>query len=211
MYVCVPIIHTYVSQHNILEQLKLFFPSKREGGGGGGWTEKCVDGKQKIGKVVETKRERMKKESGRKKDNKRRGRERGEKGEKEGEMKGTKRGGGGGEDRGFGRSGHYLPLVFGAPCREGHDRNVLTLPGQQLELMQQVRAAIGSQPLVLVLMSGGPVDISWAKVCTCMGQISNTVSMFLLFHSNTSSSCTGIFRSTSTSKCICSLKINFGC
>ncbi|CAI8041647.1 Probable beta-D-xylosidase 2, partial [Geodia barretti] len=47
--------------------------------------------------------------------------------------------------------------------REGHDRNVITLPGMQLDLMQEVREAIGGRPLVLVLMSGGPVDISWAK------------------------------------------------
>ena len=37
----------------------------------------------------------------------------------------------------------------------------------QLDLMQEVREAIGGRPLVLVLMSGGPVDISWAKVSTC--------------------------------------------
>jgi hypothetical protein len=47
--------------------------------------------------------------------------------------------------------------------REGHDRDVLTLPGMQLGLMQQVQAATSGQPLVVVLMSGGPVDLSWAK------------------------------------------------
>ena len=48
---------------------------------------------------------------------------------------------------------------------EGHDRDVLTLPGMQLQLMQQVKKAMSSStPLIVVLMSGGPVDISWAKV-----------------------------------------------
>jgi len=45
---------------------------------------------------------------------------------------------------------------------EGHDRTVLTLPGKQLDLLQAISSAI-STPLIVVLMSGGPVDISWAK------------------------------------------------
>lgn len=47
---------------------------------------------------------------------------------------------------------------------EGHDRNELTLPGLQAKLLTTVKAAMSSsQPLIVVLMSGGPVDISWAK------------------------------------------------
>ena len=65
----------------------------------------------------------------------------------------------------------FLSLVAPCPCREGHDRDVLTLPGMQLQLMQQVKKATpDSTPLIVVLMSGGPVDISWAKVSSygCM-------------------------------------------
>ena len=47
--------------------------------------------------------------------------------------------------------------------REGHDRTVLTLPGNQLELMQTVKSAAKGH-VIACIMTGGPVDISWAKV-----------------------------------------------
>lgn len=49
---------------------------------------------------------------------------------------------------------------------EGHDRNSLRLPntdGDQEALIQQVGAAAGGKPVVVVVMSGGPVDIQFAK------------------------------------------------
>ena len=49
---------------------------------------------------------------------------------------------------------------------EGHDRTVLTLPGKQLQLLQALRSAT-KVPFIVVLMSGGPVDLSWAKVSVC--------------------------------------------
>ena len=55
------------------------------------------------------------------------------------------------------------PPLLSPPCSEGHDRTELTLPGKQLDLLQTISGAI-STPLIVVLMSGGPVDISWAKV-----------------------------------------------
>ena len=62
------------------------------------------------------------------------------------------------------------PLLPPPTCSEGHDRTELTLPGKQLDLIQTISGAI-STPLIVVLMSGGPVDISWAKVthvhCHC--------------------------------------------
>jgi len=54
-------------------------------------------------------------------------------------------------------------MLRSPPSSEGHDRTVLTLPGKQLDLLQAVSTSISS-PLIVVLMSGGPVDISWAKV-----------------------------------------------
>lgn len=45
---------------------------------------------------------------------------------------------------------------------EGHDRVSLNLPGEQQNLVSEItRASKG--PVVLVLMSGGPVDVSFAK------------------------------------------------
>ncbi|BBN12615.1 beta-glucosidase [Marchantia polymorpha subsp. ruderalis] len=46
--------------------------------------------------------------------------------------------------------------------RETFDRNSLKLPGKQ-ELLVSSVANVSSGPVVLVLMSGGPLDISWAK------------------------------------------------
>ena len=49
-------------------------------------------------------------------------------------------------------------------CSEGHDRTIITLPGQQEELMKQVKGNATKTPLVVALMSGGVVDMTWAKV-----------------------------------------------
>lgn len=47
--------------------------------------------------------------------------------------------------------------------REAQDRSGLLLPGHQQELVSRVaRASRG--PVVLVLMSGGPIDVSFAKI-----------------------------------------------
>ena len=46
---------------------------------------------------------------------------------------------------------------------EGHDRTDLTLPGKQEDLLEAIRNAT-KNPMIVVIMSGGPVDISWAKV-----------------------------------------------
>lgn len=45
---------------------------------------------------------------------------------------------------------------------EGHDRSTLALPGNQEQLIEQVKGA-AKGPLIVVLMSGGPYDISYAK------------------------------------------------
>ena len=44
---------------------------------------------------------------------------------------------------------------------EGNDRADLSLPGHQLELLQDA-ASVG-KPTILVLYNAGPVDISWAN------------------------------------------------
>ena len=55
---------------------------------------------------------------------------------------------------------------------EGHDRNDLTLPGKQQDLLEAIRNAT-KNPMIVVVMSGGPVDISWAKVSQCVTYNSN--------------------------------------
>ena len=45
---------------------------------------------------------------------------------------------------------------------EGHDRTDLLLPGHQEDLLKQLKTA--GKPMIVVVMSGGPVDISYAKV-----------------------------------------------
>ena len=48
---------------------------------------------------------------------------------------------------------------------EGHDRTDIGLPGNQDKLLQSIKQAISSTiPMVVVLMTGGPVDITTAKV-----------------------------------------------
>ncbi|KAJ7564948.1 hypothetical protein O6H91_02G040800 [Diphasiastrum complanatum] len=49
--------------------------------------------------------------------------------------------------------------------KEAHDRKDLLLPGQQQTLVTTVaaKAAVENHPVILVIMCGGPVDISFAK------------------------------------------------
>ena len=58
-----------------------------------------------------------------------------------------------------------IPLLHNS---EGHDRVAITLPGYQVDLMEAIAAAVKEPPIVVVLMSGGPVDMSWAKVSSCV-------------------------------------------
>lgn len=46
--------------------------------------------------------------------------------------------------------------------REGYDRESLLLPGQQTDLITEV-AKVAKGPVILVIMSGGPFDIMFAK------------------------------------------------
>ncbi|XP_072987195.1 probable beta-D-xylosidase 6 [Typha latifolia] len=45
---------------------------------------------------------------------------------------------------------------------EDHDRVSLLLPGKQMDLINRI-TAVNKKPLVLVLMGGGPIDVSFAK------------------------------------------------
>ncbi|XP_065885424.1 uncharacterized protein [Dysidea avara] len=45
---------------------------------------------------------------------------------------------------------------------EGHDRNDISLPGKQEDFLMAIRDATKS-PMIVVVITGGPVDISWAK------------------------------------------------
>ncbi|PIN01541.1 Xylan 1,4-beta-xylosidase [Handroanthus impetiginosus] len=59
----------------------------------------------------------------------------------------------------------YVVLVMGldqSQEREDHDRVDLRLPGEQESLIKAVAAA-AKKPVVLVLVCGGPVDVSFAK------------------------------------------------
>ena len=49
-------------------------------------------------------------------------------------------------------------------CREAHDRTSITLPGLQEELMKQIKGNATKARLVVALMSGGVIDMTWAKV-----------------------------------------------
>ncbi|GMY17254.1 probable beta-D-xylosidase 7 [Fagus crenata] len=67
----------------------------------------------------------------------------------------------------------YVVLVMGLDQtqeREAHDRVSLELPGKQQELITNVARA-AKKPVVLVLLSGGPIDISSAKVDQKIGSI----------------------------------------
>lgn len=67
----------------------------------------------------------------------------------------------------------YVVLVMGLDQtqeREDYDRTSLVLPGKQYNLITQVARA-AKRPVVLVILSGGPVDISFAKVDPHIGSI----------------------------------------
>jgi beta-glucosidase-like glycosyl hydrolase len=53
---------------------------------------------------------------------------------------------------------------------EGHDRVMIELPGAQAALIEAVAKA-AKKPIVLVIMSGGPVDVSAAKANPNVGAI----------------------------------------
>ena len=49
---------------------------------------------------------------------------------------------------------------------EGHDRTSIALPGYQEELLSDIKKkAVPGTPIIVVVMSGGPVDITAVKVC----------------------------------------------
>ena len=53
-------------------------------------------------------------------------------------------------------------------CSEGHDRTDIGLPGKQNDMITTIKGAISStMPMIVVLMSGGPVDLTTAKVNYC--------------------------------------------
>ncbi|XP_009592501.1 probable beta-D-xylosidase 7 [Nicotiana tomentosiformis] len=67
----------------------------------------------------------------------------------------------------------YVVLVMGLDQgqeREQFDRDDLVLPGQQEKLINSVAKA-AKKPVILVLLSGGPVDVSFAKINTKIGSI----------------------------------------
>ncbi|KAK3002475.1 hypothetical protein RJ639_022119, partial [Escallonia herrerae] len=67
----------------------------------------------------------------------------------------------------------YVLLVMGldqSQERESHDRVDLVLPGKQKSLILSVAKAT-KKPIVLVLLSGGPIDVSFAKDHKKIGSI----------------------------------------
>ena len=67
----------------------------------------------------------------------------------------------------------YVVLVMGldqSQESEGHDRDDLELPGKQQELINSVAKA-SKRPVILVLLCGGPIDITFAKVDDNIGGI----------------------------------------
>nr|GMD55623.1 probable beta-D-xylosidase 7 [Ipomoea batatas] len=54
--------------------------------------------------------------------------------------------------------------------REKHDRTDLILPGKQESLISDI-AKVAKKPVVLVLLSGGPIDVSFAKENPKIGSI----------------------------------------
>ncbi len=53
---------------------------------------------------------------------------------------------------------------------EGLDRVSLLLPGRQMDLISAVSSA-SEKPIVLILLGGGPIDVSFAKVNPQIGSI----------------------------------------
>ncbi|KAL8514096.1 hypothetical protein ACS0TY_013278 [Phlomoides rotata] len=71
------------------------------------------------------------------------------------------------------KQAEYVVLVMGLDSsqeREDHDRVDLVLPGQQEGLIRAVAAA-AKKPVILVLVCGGPVDVSFAKDDPKIGSI----------------------------------------
>ncbi|KAJ8541425.1 hypothetical protein K7X08_002241 [Anisodus acutangulus] len=71
------------------------------------------------------------------------------------------------------RNADYVVLVMGLDQgqeREQFDRDDLVLPGQQENLITSVAKA-AKKPVILVLLSGGPVDVSFAKYHPKIGSI----------------------------------------
>jgi len=54
---------------------------------------------------------------------------------------------------------------------EGLDREVLTLPGRQMDLVKALAVRGPGVPVALVVMNGGPVDLSWAQGSAGVGAI----------------------------------------
>lgn len=58
----------------------------------------------------------------------------------------------------------FMGLDTGRVEREGHDRVDIGLPGVQLQLIQQIVAAVkGSKPVIVVMFNGGAVALDWLK------------------------------------------------
>jgi len=53
---------------------------------------------------------------------------------------------------------------------EGRDRTSLLLPGKQMDLISAVSSA-SERPIILILLGGGPIDVSFAKVNPQIGSI----------------------------------------
>ncbi|XP_064897546.1 xylan 1,4-beta-xylosidase-like [Columba livia] len=54
---------------------------------------------------------------------------------------------------------------------EGKDRSDLSLPGHQLELLQDAVQAAAGRPVILLLFNAGPLDVSWAQAHEGVGAI----------------------------------------
>ncbi|CAN6679118.1 unnamed protein product [Malus baccata var. baccata] len=77
------------------------------------------------------------------------------------------------EASGTAKEADYVVLIVGldqSQEREELDRLHLGLPGQQQELISSV-AKVAKKPVILVILSGGPVDISFAKHNKNIGSI----------------------------------------
>ncbi|CAL8997310.1 unnamed protein product [Prunus brigantina] len=71
------------------------------------------------------------------------------------------------------KAADYVVLIMGldqSQEREAHDRRHLGLPGKQQELISSVSKA-AKKPVILVILSGGPVDITPAKYDKKIGGI----------------------------------------
>uniref|UniRef100_A0A0D9XRF7 Fibronectin type III-like domain-containing protein n=1 Tax=Leersia perrieri TaxID=77586 RepID=A0A0D9XRF7_9ORYZ len=71
------------------------------------------------------------------------------------------------------RSADYVFLVMGLSQKqeaEGLDRTSLLLPGKQQSLITAVAAA-SKRPVILVLLTGGPVDVTFAQMSNKIGAI----------------------------------------